>query len=56
MKCLRELTEYLTPSQFPQDFLTNPAKLRIYLGKIPTVRNFDSVNQLYWTCPLMNLW
>ena len=27
----------LTQTQFPQTFLTNPSKLRIYLCKIPTV-------------------
>ena len=36
-----ELLEYrrqcLTTSQFPQTFLTNPSKLRIYRCKIPTV-------------------
>ena len=35
-KCLRELTQCLTLSQFPQTFLTNPSKLRTYLCKIPT--------------------
>ena len=27
----------LTLNQFPQTFLTNPSKLRIYLWKIPTM-------------------
>jgi hypothetical protein len=27
----------VTQSEFPQTFLTNPSKLRIYLCKIPTV-------------------
>ena len=36
-KCLRELNKCLTPSQFPQTFLTNPSKHRIYLCQIPTV-------------------
>jgi hypothetical protein len=31
--------------QLPQTFLTNPSKRRIYLCKIPTVRNFDSVTE-----------
>jgi hypothetical protein len=34
-KCLRELTQCLTLSQFPQTFLTNPSKLRIYHAKFP---------------------
>ena len=36
-KCLRDLTQRLTLSYFPQKFLTNPSKLRIYLHKIPIV-------------------
>jgi hypothetical protein len=36
-KCLGELTQCLTLSQFAQTFLTNPSKLRIYPCKIPTV-------------------
>jgi hypothetical protein len=36
-KCLRELTYCLTRSQCPENFLTNPSKLRIYQCKIPTV-------------------
>jgi hypothetical protein len=32
-----ELTLCLTVSQFPETFLTNPSKLRIYPCKIPTV-------------------
>jgi hypothetical protein len=35
--CLRKLIQCLTLRQFPQTFLTNPSKLRIYLCKIPTV-------------------
>jgi hypothetical protein len=31
------MTRYLTMSQLPQTFLTNPSKPRIYLCKIPTV-------------------
>ena len=31
------MTHCLTLSQFPQTFLTNPSKLRIYPCKIPTV-------------------
>ena len=30
-------TGYAIVSQFPQTFLTNPSKLRIYLCEIPTV-------------------
>ena len=44
-------SEFITLSQFPQTFLTNPSKLRIYLCKIPTVHdhmNFDTAyNQTY---------
>jgi hypothetical protein len=36
-KVLRKLSHCLTLSQYPQTFLTNPSKLRIYLCKIPTV-------------------
>jgi hypothetical protein len=32
-----DLVLILTPSQFHQTFLTNSSKLRIYLGKVPTV-------------------
>jgi hypothetical protein len=31
------ITQRLPPSQFPQTFLTNPSKFRIYLCKILTV-------------------
>jgi hypothetical protein len=47
------MTRCLTLSQFPQIFLTNPSKLRIYLCKIPTDcdhRKFDSINQPYKIC------
>jgi hypothetical protein len=48
---LKDLTRCITLSQFPQTFLTNPSKLRIYLCKIPTViTNFDNVNKLSKTC------
>jgi hypothetical protein len=47
-KCLRELTQCSTPSQFPQTFHTNPSKLRFYLWKNSYCdhRNFDSVTRL----------
>ena len=31
------VSQCLTLSQFPQTFLTNPSKLRIYMCKMPTV-------------------
>ena len=41
-----ELTQCLTHSQFPQTFITNLLKFRIYPCKIPTDhKNIDSVNQ-----------
>ena len=42
-KCLRELTQCKTTSQFPKKFLTNPSKLRIYPCKIPTVITETSI-------------
>ncbi len=41
MKCLSELTKCLTPTQFPQTFLTNPLKLRLDIYEIH--RNIDTV-------------
>ena len=48
MKCVKL-------SQFPQTFLTNPSRLRIYRCKIPTVITetlIDSVNQTLYSLVL----